>query len=266
MTLQRSCLVFGSVLCAGFLAMGCRKELPPVQPQLPNLAVTSTPTNTLTVTATATPNIALPTATATTTIAPFASPTVGIPPNGIYISANLTDVQPNAYFNMVLSVNGATESDPVSFGPVGSLVSVPSTGTVTYSGLTGEGYFYNSAPYSPGSNYVIEAFTSIGTASVTLLAPGRPVYTGNNTFTWSPDGNADFATSSENKVGGIYYQTENTTGEIASPFTFPAAAYSEPGYNYTYSMYARAASFNITNANPQSYFLIYSEAVTLVAH
>jgi len=246
--------------------MGCRKELPPVQPQLPNLAVTSTPTNTLTVTATATPNIALPTATATTTIAPFASPTVGIPPNGIYISANLTDVQPNAYFNMVLSVNGATESDPVSFGPVGSLVSVPSTGTVTYSGLTGEGYFYNSAPYSPGSNYVIEAFTSIGTASVTLLAPGRPVYTGNNTFTWSPDGNADFATSSENKVGGIYYQTENTTGEIASPFTFPAAAYSEPGYNYTYSMYARAASFNITNANPQSYFLIYSEAVTLVAH
>jgi hypothetical protein len=231
------------------------------------LAQCATPASTGTATPTPTPT-GTPTAafTLTTTVVPFASPTVAVPLSGIYISANLTDVQPNAYFDMVLSVDGAAENAPVSFGPLGSMVGLNGTGSNSYTGGMGEGYSYNSAPYFPGSYYVINAYTSIGTASVTLLAPGRPAYTGSDTFTWSPEGNADYATSSENKVGGIYYQTENTTGDIDSPYTFPASAFSDPGYDYTYSMTTRAAGFNITNANPQSYFMIYSEAVTTVVH
>jgi hypothetical protein len=55
-------------------------------------------------------------------------------------------------------------------------------------------------------------------------------------------------------------------GGIDWPYTFPASAFSDPGYNYTYSMTAWAASFNINNANPQFYFPIYLEAVTTVGH
>ncbi len=227
----------------------------------PSSTLTATVNNTPTGTATATATLQV---TPTTTLAPFASPTIAVPPTGIYIAANLTDMQPDSNFNMVLSVNGAAENAPVSFGPVGSMVSLTGTSSYNTTGGAVEGYFYGSAPYSPGSYYVIEAFTTIGTASVTLLAPGRPVYTGSNTFTWSPEGNADFASSSENKVGGIYYQTENYTGDIDSPFTFPVSALSDPGNNYTLSMYARAASFNISNANSQSYFLIYSDTVVTV--
>jgi hypothetical protein len=124
-------------------------------------------------------------------------------------------------------------------------------------GGTCESYFGTySALYSPGSEYVLEAFTSIGTASVTLLAPGRPVYTGSNNYTWSPEGNADFAESYSQTA--IYFQSENTTADIDSPYTFPTSAFANPISNYTSRVVSRSISFDIFNANPQSFFIIGS--------
>ncbi len=228
---------------------------PVPDPGTPTQTFTTTGTPTQTGTPTASP-------TGTSVMTPFPSPIPSMtPPPGIYITANLTDMGSNPEnFLMMLSVNGAYDpSASVSFGTSGSLSSLTASPHAT-----GASYFYGSTPYSPGSYYVISAATTIGTASVTLQAPGRPSYTGSDTFTWSPEGNSDYATSSENKVGGIYYQTENTTGDIDSPFTFPATCYSDPGNTYTYSMTARNASFDITGAASQSYFMIYSEAVTNV--
>jgi hypothetical protein len=200
---------------------------------------------------------------------PIYSPTYVVPSTGIYVGAFVWNdpdetTQPGrADFNMLLSVVGAAENDPVTLGIDGS-TTVLSGESATYStGSPAESYGA-SVTYFPGADYFINVTTSVGAVAVTLMAPGTPVYSSKNTFTWSPEGNSDYAAAAEDSGSLSIYQSANYSADIDSPYTFPAAAFPVTGIDYTLLMMSHNSTNQISGADSESYFYITSRAITVV--
>lgn len=231
----------------------------------PTQTATRTPTATVTLSDTPTPTLTTTsTPTPVSSFTPITTPTFVIPSSGIFVGAYMYADAISGSVNIMLAVNGAAENDPVTFETIGSTTNLTGDGTASYTGGTVETYYYAPVSCLPGASYIIGVQTSAGTANVTLAGPGNPVYTSTNTFTWSPNGNASYATAVEEGGSGSLYQSKNTTDNIISPYTFPPGAFPASGYSYELSVTAVNETTQIAGASPQSYFLITSMAATLV--
>jgi len=220
---------------------GCTKRFSPVVPT--NLPGSSVPNSTPT-----------PTQTATTTptgtyVPPHQTPTVSVPPTGIYIVAGTS----NSFSTVVdLAVNGAPETTAtITLTTPSGTLSVPYFSGNPPSSLAP--YFTNAGANLPGSYYqaggvyTLTVATSLGTVSASVTAPGGGVSFApdGSQVSWAVEGDEDYVTVTRASPYATTYQSFNTFEDASSPWPIPGSAYPTTGCNYYLGLYAQTTLYNI---------------------
>jgi len=227
---------------------GCKKDSSPTTPaQTP---ASNPPTSTSTVTPTGTPSL---TSTATLTSTPSSTPTVTLTPTATpYIRWNVCSINreindwgatpvTQVDYNLQITVNGVAETTcAVTVTGPGGAVRVPYVSSIS----DNANYYYSdTVSYTPGGTYVFEAYTSVGTASATFVAPGGDGFApGGTSLTWAYPGN---------RQGVSVYDSSKTWIQNYTPTSLPYNGYmaSCPSSG-TYYFNLFAADIPTTNGVP----------------
>ncbi len=233
-------LLFMGTLGLGWMT-GCTKQLTPVVPAgLPTLQPTATPTETFT--------------------APYQTPTVSVPPAGIYLVA---DTQNNFFTYVNLAVNGAPETTAtVTLTTPSGPLSLPYFSGNPPSALAP--YFTNAGANLPGSDYqaggvyTLTVATSIGTVSASVTAPGGSVNfaSDGSQVSWAVEGDEDYATVTRVSPYGTTYQSFATVEDVTSPLSIPSSAYPTTGTSYYLTLFAQSTLYNIPGTQAGSRWTI----------
>jgi len=221
-------------------------------------SMTATPFSTLMSTSTSTPTrTSTQAVTLTATIPPTQTATItttwqaGLYVRG-YVESDGSGVL-STYYDIVANGSPAHGVSLTLVGPGISLDGVYQYDIASYARYLSPG----SGTFQAGADYVLTVVSGVGTAAVTLQAPGMAsIASDGSTVSWSPEGNRDYLVV-DRTLPSILYSVFNSGigNDLTSMFTVPGSAYPTTG-TYQLTMRTVAYSSSIQGAIPPSEFKI----------
>jgi hypothetical protein len=185
-----------------------------------------------------------PASTATATFTPAATPIPGIYWIGVYVyrSTNNNGIATTTG-SLYLLVNGVPNSSVtvVLTGPgTANPVTFSYAGPVSYEGFYCSNYVTsNTFTYTPGQTYTLTSYTSIGTASGTLTAPGNiTLAVDGSQASWTVAGTSNQSLVSVTSGTNVIYQSYSPT----SPASIPSSVYPSAGIYFLEALIANPLS------------------------